>query len=260
MKKEHIQKQTTQFLSLFKHLVQDTINIFPYTILPDLLYSCLYVYVFGCILLVDYPPVQGMPYVIFFISGWLAMNVIGGSVSNMYRIANKIYEGSIEEILVSPMPSHVIILAFTCNAIVRTLPVVLLTLFVLFPLCGYVVPMQYYWSFLLNYFCMVSAFSMLGLIAGFIIGSFEKLFVVLTFINIFSFLSGSVFDLENGPEVLLTFAKVNPFYYYIQGMRESLFKGEMSITFLFLNLVINFVLVMYVKKILETDKLELKCL
>lgn len=244
-------KRLIQFYTLFSYLVKQSLSLdnLMCTVFPELAYHSLYTYVYGVVLLINYPNIAGIDYIRFFLYGTLVMCIISAGITSMYKFSIMRWDRSIEEILLAPMPCYILSLAFICHSLLRALPVVLLNLLVISPLCGCFVNIFNVPSFLLSYTLVVSTCSLLGMVSSLLIKKFDKLIIITVGMDTLCLLSGSVFDLSQGPQIFLWTSKINPICYFLEGIRMSLISGSISFELIVICTFLNLFLFNVIKKL-----------
>lgn len=196
--------------------------VFTQTILPPVISSFLYIFIFGFSLGRKIDQVHEMPYLQFLVPGLLMMYVIEGSYANtssslfISRWANYI-----EELLVTPLSYFEMVFAILIGGLVRSLVISLgvygvSLLFVQFPLAH---PL---WTIFFLVFVSL-AFSAAGMIVALFAEEFEHLSMATTFIiTPLIFLGGVFHSIEMVPAVLQPITRFNPMFYMINGLRYSM--------------------------------------
>lgn len=182
----------------------------------------LYIFIFGYILGSAIDLIAGVPYISFVFPGILMMNVIQ---SAFLSSSSAVYFGrflkSIEEMLVAPFSYIEMILGYVVSALVRTLIIALgiVGIGILFGAVSFAHPL----AFIFYTLGVGGIFALLGIIIGLWANGFEQLNILNTFIILpFSFLGGMFYSLELLPEHLHTITILNPFFYFVDGMRYSM--------------------------------------
>ncbi len=99
--------------SLIRREVTRVVRIWKQTILPSVITSTLYFLIFGTFIGGQISEMGGVPYIDFLVPGFIMMSVITASYSNVASsFFGAKFQKSIEEILVSPMKPHEVILSF----------------------------------------------------------------------------------------------------------------------------------------------------
>jgi len=127
----------------------------------------------------------------------------------------------LEEILISPFSYLEMIFGFVAGSIARSLMVAFLILLtgLAFGAVTLVNPI----GFVLYVSAIAAIFSMLGLIVALWAESFEQLTVLNTFIiTPLTYLGGIFYSITMLPEMAQTITLMNPFFYFADGIRNSM--------------------------------------
>lgn len=182
----------------------------------------LYIFIFGSVLGRKIDLIGGVPYISFVFPGILMMNVIQASFMSS---SSTVYFGrflrSIEEMLVAPFSYLEMIASYIVSAVVRTfiIAVGILIIGMLFGAVSFVHPLAFV------FYTVVTAtiFALVGIIIGLWSKGFEQLNIIGTFVIMpFSFLGGMFYSLDLLPENLRLITQLNPFFYFIDGMRYAM--------------------------------------
>ena len=208
--------------TLMRREIERTFRVVIQTIFSPLISAALFIFVFGSIVGTRIDKIGGLDYIIFVFPGILIMNVLTSAFTHS---SSAIYFArfirSIEEVLVAPLSYFEMILGNVLSAIVRALFVgfAIVAVGILFG----AVSMH---SFLLFLFYTVSVavvFSLLGIITGLAAKSFEQLNILSTFIILpLSFLGGMFYTLDMLPEAAQKITLLNPFFYFVDGIRFAM--------------------------------------
>ena len=206
-------------------------SVFSQTIIPPVVSSFLYIFIFGFSLGARIPQIQGVPYLTFLIPGLIMMVVIEGSYANsssslfISRWAN-----NIEELLVTPLSYFEMVIALLIGGLVRSLVIAcgvysVSLFFVRFPLAH---PAAVFYFLV----AVSLTFSSLGMIVALFAEEFEHLTIATTFIITPLVFFGGVFhSVTMMSEPLRWLAAFNPMYYMINGMRYGML-GASDVSFL----------------------------
>lgn len=109
-------------------------RIWPQTLLPPAITMVLYFVIFGSLIGVRIGDMDGFSYMDYIVPGLIMMSVITNSYSNVVSsFFSTKFQRSIEELLVSPVSPHVIVIGFALGGITRGLAVaVIVTLLSMF--------------------------------------------------------------------------------------------------------------------------------
>jgi ABC-2 type transport system permease protein len=191
-------------------------------ILSPLVSASLFILIFGFVLGRKIELIVGVPYIEFVFPGILTMNIIGVAfehTSSAVYFARFIK--NIEELLVAPFSYAELIAGYVISAVLRTLIIAfgIVSVGVLFGAVDFERPLL----FALYTVSIASIFALLGIIVGLWAKSFEQFGLLGTFVlTPLSFLGGIFYSITFLPETLLRITLLNPFFYFIDGMRYSM--------------------------------------
>ncbi len=191
-------------------------------IVSPLVSAFLFIFIFGFILGKKIEFIAGIPYIEFVFPGILMMNILTASfIASSNAVYFSRFIRTIDEILVAPLSYAEMIIGFVSSAIIRSL-IIALGVLIIGLLFGVVTFVRF--DLFLFYALGISAiFSLLGIIVGLWAKGFEQLNVLNTFIIMpLSFLGGMFYSIEFLPESIRTITILNPFFYFIDGMRFSM--------------------------------------
>ena len=163
--------------------------------------------------------ILGFPFITFLIPGLISMSLIQQSFSHSSSsiLISKV-QGTINDILHSPLNAAEITLAITLAACTRSFVIaIVLILFFYF-----IVELNFYSFFYIFIFTFLSSFFMgaLGIIIGLWSEKYDSLASATNFIiQPLAFLSGSFYSINRLPDLLRNISEFNPFYSMISGFR-----------------------------------------
>ena len=215
-------KSLVGFRTLVWREIYRFFSVFTQTIIPPVVSSFLYIFIFGLSLGQRIEKVHGYPYLVFLIPGLVMMYVIEGAYSNtssslfISRWAN-----NIEELLVTPLSYFEMVLAVLIGGLARSLVAatgvyLVSVFFVHFPIVHPVV--------VIYFLVLVSlSFSSVGMIVALFAEEFEHLSICTTFVITPLIFFGGVFhSVEMLPTPLQVLTKFNPIFYMVNGMRYGM--------------------------------------
>ncbi|MEK7079923.1 MAG: ABC transporter permease [Patescibacteria group bacterium] len=195
------------------------VRIWSQTLLPPVVTMALYFAIFGTFIGSQVAAIHGYPYIQFIVPGLLMMSVITSSYMNTvstFYFAK--WTRTIDELLVSPMPSWVIIGGFVSGGLTRAFLVgVLVTIVSLFftHLTIFNVGVIFAALVLTALF-----FSLLGLINGIYAKSFDAINIVPTFVlTPLTYLGGVFYSIDQLPGIFRTLSLANPILYMVNAFR-----------------------------------------
>ncbi len=201
---------------------KDVIRIFriwSQTLLPPIITMALYFTIFGTFIGSQLAPIEGHSYISFIVPGLVMMSVITSAYMNTvstFYFAKFIK--NIEELLVSPMPSWVIVAGFISGGVIRAF---------LVGACVIAVSLFFTHLTLFNVFMVFGAafltsllFSLAGLVNGFFAKSFDAISIIPTFVlTPLTYLGGVFYSVELLPEPFRTLSLWNPILYMVNAFR-----------------------------------------
>ncbi|WP_438313617.1 ABC transporter permease [Sporosarcina sp. FA9] len=221
------------------------LRIWIQTLVPPVITTSLYFIIFGNLIGGRIGEMGGFSYMEFIVPGLIMMSVITSSYSNVSSsFFSQKFQKNIEELLIAPVPTHIIIWGFVIGGLGRSILVgIMVTIVSLF-----FVPLQVYsWSIVVLTLLMTSIlFSLAGLLNGIFAQSFDDVSIVPTFVlQPLTYLGGVFFAISMLPPFWQVVSKLNPIVYMISGFRFG-FLGVMDIPILFSVLIsIIFVIALY---------------
>lgn len=189
------------------------------TLIPPVITMSLYFIIFGNLIGNRIGEMGGVGYMQFIVPGLIMMSVITNSYANVSSsFFGAKFQKSIEELLVAPVPTHVIIAGFVGGGVARGVLVgILVTLVSLF-----FVPLQIHsWFMIIATLLMTSIlFSLAGLLNALFAKSFDDISIIPTFVlTPLTYLGGVFYSLTLLPAFWQVVSKLNPIVYMISGFR-----------------------------------------
>ncbi|PIC77631.1 ABC transporter permease [Sporosarcina sp. P19] len=221
------------------------LRIWVQTLVPPVITTTLYFIIFGNLIGKRIGEMDGFSYMEFIVPGLIMMSVITSSYSNVSSsFFSQKFQKNIEELLVAPVPTHIIIWGFVIGGIGRSILVgILVTIISLF-----FVPMQVHsWSIVILTFLMTAIlFSLAGLLNGIFAKSFDDVSIVPTFIlQPLTYLGGVFFAISMLPPFWQVISQFNPIVYMISGFRFGIL-GVIDVPIIFSIVIsITFIIVLY---------------
>lgn len=194
-------------------------RIWVQTLVPPVITTSLYFIIFGKMIGSRIGDMGGFSYMEYIVPGLIMMSVITSSYANVSSsFFSQKFQKNIEEILVAPVPTHIIIWGFLIGGIGRSILVgALVTIISLF-----FVPLHVFsWSIGIITFLMTAiVFSLAGLLNGIFAKSYDDVSIVPTFVlQPLTYLGGVFYAISMLPPIWQAISKVNPIVYMISGFR-----------------------------------------
>ena len=202
--------------------IKRTFRVIIQTLVAPVISAALYIFIFGTVIGTKIDEILGVPYITFVFPGVLMLSIINASFASassaLYFMR---FTRGIEEILIAPFSYLEMIFGFVIGSISRSLMVAILILLVglLFGAVTLANPV----AFLLYVIAIAAIFSMLGIVVALWAESFEQLQVLNTFvITPLTYLGGIFYSITFLPELAQTITRLNPFFYFADGIRSSM--------------------------------------
>ena len=213
-------KQLVALYTILRKGVVRILRIWPQTLLPSIVTSVLYFAVFGNILGSRIGNFNGVPYILLVVPGLVMLAVITNAYMDVATtfFVSKFFSRNIDEILVSPTPSLIIISGYILSGVVRGTAVGILVLLVslFFALPSIAHPLVAILFLILSSL----VFALAGLINGIYAKNFDGISIVPTFVlTPFVYLGGVFYSIKSLPPSWQTVSLFNPIFYIINGFR-----------------------------------------
>ncbi len=199
--------------------VRRFLRIWIQTLVPPVITIALYFVIFGNLIGSRIGDMGGYTYMEFIVPGLIMMAVVNNSYANVVSsFFSQKFQRSIEELLVSPVPNHVILLGFVVGGIARGLCVgVIATVIALF-FSG--VHMHNIFITALVILLGSTVFSLGGFINAVYARNFDDISIVPTFIlTPLIYLGGVFYSVQLLPGYWSLVAQINPIFYMINAFR-----------------------------------------
>ncbi len=195
------------------------LRIWSQTLLPPIVTTTLYFIVFGTFIGSQLAPVSGVSYMQFIVPGLLMMSLITSSYMNTvstFYFAK--WQRTIDELLVSPMPSWVVMAGFVSGGVIRaTLVGILVAVVALFFTH---LAVHSFLVIIVAAFLTAMLFALAGLVNGFFAKSFDAISIVPTFVlTPLTYLGGVFYSVQQLPPFFRDLSLVNPILYMVNLFR-----------------------------------------
>lgn len=221
------------------------LRIWVQTLVPPVITTSLYFVIFGKMIGGRIGDMGGFSYMEFIVPGLIMMSVITRSYANVSSsFFSQKFQKNIEELLVAPVPTHIIIWGFVIGGLGRSILVgTLVTIISLF-----FVPLNVHsWLIVIVTLLMTSIlFSLAGLINGVFAQSYDDVSIVPTFVlQPLTYLGGVFYAISMLPPFWQAVSKFNPIVYMISGFRYG-FLGTTDISLnVSIMVLILFIVILY---------------
>lgn len=172
--------------------------------------------------------INGISYIDFIFPGLLMMSVIMASYSNTSSsFFGSKFNGSIEELLVSPMSSTKILIWFVISAILRGL--IVGGLVIIAAMCMTEIRIFSFGHICIFLFLSSTLFALIGLLNGIFAKSFDDVAIIPNFIiTPLIYLGGVFYSIHVLPPFWKNISEFNPILYMVNGLRYG-FIGQSDI-------------------------------
>ena len=232
----------TQWVGLFTLIRKEVTRIFriwTQTLLPSVITTMLYFLIFGQFIGQRIGIFDGYNYIEFIIPGLIMMSMITNSYMNVSSsFFGSKFQRNIEELLVSPLYDHFLIIGYLSGGVIRGLIVGLLVTIVslLFS------PIGFHRPFLVIASACLTAilFSLLGFINGIFAEKFDDISIIPTFLlTPLIYLGGVFYSVSILPPFWQTVSLFNPILYLVNIFRYGcLGISDINITTAFFTMIV----------------------
>jgi len=222
------------FQSILKKEIKRFLKVSVQTVLAPMVNSILYLLIFGVSLGAFIQMQSGTTYLEFLIPGLIMMGCLNNAFQNSSSsIIVAKFAGDLEDLKVAPISYLQIISAVALGGLFRGVLVGLITflvgtIFCYFSLGHFMMISHVFW---LLAFILIGglAFSLLGMAAAFWAKSFDQMAAVNSFLLLpLIYLGGVFFSIQTLHPIWQAIAKVNPLFYFINGVRYG-FLGQADV-------------------------------
>lgn len=209
----------TAFKTLVTKEVRRFLRIWVQTLVPPVITIALYFVIFGNLIGNRIGDMAGYSYMDFIVPGLIMMAVINNSYANVVSsFFSQKFQRSIEELLVSPVPNHVILAGFVVGGIARGLCVGVIASLISLFFSG--VHVHNLFITLLVILLAATVFSLGGFINAVYARNFDDISIVPTFVlTPLIYLGGVFYSVELLPDFWEQVSHLNPIFYMVNAFR-----------------------------------------
>ena len=229
---------STAFLVLVKREINRFLALYKQTIIPGVISSALYIIVFGHALGDRIRSNEELTaaggYMLFIIPGLIMMSVINHSYQNTSSsLMQAKFLKFLDDILITPLSGLEISLAYIIGGAIRGV-INAISIIILSYLIAEGFSVHNYFMTFLYIFIVSWAFSALGLLVGIYAKSWDHIGVFTNFVFMPLTMLGGVFWSISmlKSQFLQTISLINPIYWMIQGLRESMIASNHSFSYM----------------------------
>ena len=212
-------EQWIAFLTIMRKEVRRYLRIWTQTLLPSAITMSLYFLIFGTLIGKRIGTMGGVSYMEFVVPGLIMMAIITNTYANVVgSFFGAKFNNSIEELLVSPTPTYVIVLGYAAGGVTRGILVsIIVTSVALF----FTKLDIHSWLVVIGVVSLTSiSFSLLGLINAVFANTFDDVNIVPTFVlTPLTYLGGVFYSLDLLPIFWANLSQINPLVYVVNAFR-----------------------------------------
>lgn len=209
----------TGYYTMLRKDIVRIFRIWSQTLLPPVVTTTLYYLIFGAFIGSQVAAIDGFSYMQFIVPGLVMMTVITSAYMNTvstFYFAKWVH--TLDEILVSPMPSWVVIAGFVSGGVARAIMVAVLVLIVSLLFTKLTVVS---FAIILGAILMTAIlFSLAGLLNGMFAKSFDAISIIPTFVlTPLTYLGGVFYSIDQLPPFFKMLSLANPILYMVNAFR-----------------------------------------
>ena len=212
-------EQWIAFLTIMRKEVRRYLRIWTQTLLPSAITMSLYFLIFGTLIGSRIGTMGGVSYMEFVVPGLIMMAIITNTYANVVgSFFGAKFNNSVEELLVSPTPTYVIVLGYAAGGVSRGILVsIIVTSVALF----FTDLDIHNWLVVIGVVSLTSvSFSLLGLINAVFANTFDDVNIVPTFVlSPLTYLGGVFYSLDLLPDFWASISQINPLVYVVNAFR-----------------------------------------
>lgn len=207
------------FKSILRKESNRFLRIWVQTLVPPVITMSLYFVIFGNLIGARIGEMSGFSYMAFIVPGLIMMSVITNSYSNVASsFFSAKFQRNVEELLVAPVPTYIIIAGYVGGGVMRGL----LVGFMVTCVSLFFVDLHIYniWILVLSVLCTSILFSLGGMLNALFGRSFDDISIVPTFIlTPLTYLGGVFYSISLLPPFWEAVSHFNPVFYMINAFR-----------------------------------------
>jgi ABC-2 type transport system permease protein len=207
------------YYTMLRKDIRRILRIWSQTLLPPVVTTTLYYLIFGAFIGSQVQPIDGFSYMQFIVPGLVMMTVITSAYMNTvstFYFAKWVH--TLDELLVSPMPSWVVIAGFVSGGVARAVMVAVLVL---------IVSLFFTHMTIVSIGIVIAAilltailFALAGLLNGMFAKSFDAISIIPTFVlTPLTYLGGVFYSIDQLPEFFRIISLANPVLYMVNAFR-----------------------------------------
>lgn len=215
-------KRWISFRTILLKEIRRILRIWPQTLLPPVITMTLYFIIFGRMIGERVGEMGGVPYMQFIVPGLIMMAVITNSYSNVVSsFFSAKFTSSIEELLVSPVSKHAILMGYVGGGIFRGLTIAIIVSIValFFTNLG----IEHLFVTVFTVLGTSILFSLGGFINAVFARSFDDISIIPSFVlTPLTFLGGVFYSMEDLSSFWQNVSLLNPIVYMVNSFRYGI--------------------------------------
>lgn len=210
------------FCTILRREIVRFMRIWTQTLLPSVVSMVLYFIIFGNLIGPRIGEMGGVAYIEFLVPGLVMMAIITNAYTNVvFSFFSSKFQKNIEELLVAPLTSSIILWGYVLGGIIRGLLVGLLV--ILIALFFTQLKIQNLGITILIAFLTAFLFSVAGLLNGIFAKKFDDVNIVPTFIlTPLTYLGGVFYSTSMLSELFQKLTYINPIFYMVNAFRYGM--------------------------------------
>jgi len=232
------------FQTIFRKEFNRITRIWGQTLVPPAITMALYFLIFGNLIGSRIGEMQGMPYIDFIMPGLVMMSVITNAYGNVVSsFFGSKFGRYVEELLVSPLPSSVILLGYVSGGVLRALMVgVIVTAISLF---FTQIAIAHIWVTLLVAVLSAVVFSLAGFVNAVYAKKFDDVAIIPTFVlTPLTYLGGVFYSVSLLPPFWQQLSHLNPILYMVSAFRYGILGVSDVNLWVALSMMVGFIIVL----------------
>jgi ABC-2 type transport system permease protein len=225
--------------------VRRFVRIWVQTLVPPVITIALYFVIFGNLIGSRIGNMGGYSYMEFIVPGLIMMAVVNNSYANVVSsFFSQKFQRSVEELLVSPVPNHIILLGFVGGGVARGLAVGFIASVISLAFSG--LHMHNLLVTVVVVLLSSVVFSLGGFINAVYARNFDDISIIPTFVlTPLIYLGGVFYSVEALPDAMRVVSHFNPIFYMINAFRFGVLGvSDVSVTYAF-SILVLFTVVMF---------------
>lgn len=197
-------------------------RIWPQTLLPPAITMALYFIIFGKLIGSRIGDMGGFDYIQYIVPGLIMMSVITNSYSNVVSsFFGAKFHRSVEELLISPISPHTILIGYTTGGILRGLAVGLIVSILSLGFTS--LEMHHLFITLFVVILTATVFSLAGFINAVYARNFDDISIIPTFIlTPLTYLGGVFYSIDLLPTLWQNISVLNPILHMVNAFRYGI--------------------------------------